>query len=270
METKSLKEITNNVFSKVRQRDICLPSHYLSAFKDEIADSVDDIEELVSIEVSRDIDKSQKILNNLENILYDTVTSLEGKREVIPKCIKEELDNLVERINSLSAELHFDELTAVHNRRWLFKQFLDEKEKFKESGTIAFIDLNDFKEINDSHGHVTGDKALTFLTSFIKTSLSKKMQISDFHIVRFAGDEFIVLFSENIEDSEARKIMEKLAKSISSKKLKPTTGEIRKTFKLSFSYGIVHFNGGEEFYKCIERADKDMYLMKKMRKEQRD
>ena len=61
--------------------------------------------------------------------------------------------------------------------------------KFQNDGKMAFIDLNKFKIINDTHGHLLGDLVLKYLVKF----LQKELAYEGVNVMRYAGDEFMVL-----------------------------------------------------------------------------
>jgi len=271
--SKTLEEITHNVMSRVKYLDICLPTHYLKEFKSEVED-IDNIEDLVSEEIIKDLDKSKKIIESTELVLKKTIDKVseinqccDFSRNDIAEIVKQEMTSLLEKLNDLNHELHFDELTGAKNRRWLFKEFLTNEKMFKTNGVMAFMDLNDFKNINDKFGHITGDKALIYFVSFIKNEVSKYTK--QFKIVRFAGDEFILLFNDGITKLKVKNILESISHKIEKQKLKPANTDTDDFFKIGFSYGIVDFYSGDCFNEVIENADFSMYEMKSLRKKER-
>ena len=267
-ENKDLKEITFNVISKIKYREICLPSNYIEEFNLEIENVK--FKEIVSDQISKDLNKSQDLLEKT----YSLINSSSKKIESISECnsvenfVREEMSNLLEKINNLSHELHFDELTGAKNRRWLFKEFLDNEKVFKNNGIMVFTDLNDFKGINDIFGHITGDKALIYFVSFLNKRLNKYCKDS-FKIIRFAGDEFIILFNEDSNLKKIKNIMRFISLDIEKQKLKSANSNKSKIFKVGFSYGVINFKKGDYFSKTIEFADSNMYEMKAIRKSNR-
>jgi len=267
-EEKSLEEITKNVFSKIKFKEICLPSNYLEEFNSEVKESK--LMDLVTKRISKDLDRSQNLLEKTYEIINETRTKVcsLSKCDSVESFIKKEMQDLLKKINDLSSELHFDELTGAKNRRWLFKTYLNEEKCFKENGVMVFMDLNNFKDINDTFGHITGDKALVYFVSFLKKEMSK--YIEDFKIIRFAGDEFILLFNNSeINSNKVKNIMQAISLKMEKQKLKPANSSKNDFFKVGFSYGVVEFNSGSLFSEVIETADSGMYLMKSVRKEER-
>ena len=105
------------------------------------------------------------------------------------------LSILIIYINIQNYRLHTDYLTGVYNRReadYLLKNKIHNKTPGRSFLGIL-IDIDNFKEINDRYGHLTGDKVLEISAELIKNSLRK-----DDFVARYGGDEFLVLL--NIKD----------------------------------------------------------------------
>lgn len=89
------------------------------------------------------------------------------------------------------ANARIDILTAIPNRRALMERLIEETERAKRYGhalSIAYVDIDDFKHINDRHGHAGGDQVLKDLSS----TLRQTIRASDF-LARMGGDEFAIL-----------------------------------------------------------------------------
>jgi diguanylate cyclase (GGDEF)-like protein len=164
------------------------------------------------------------------------------------------ITKLQKKLELLEEEIYLDDLTKCHNRKWLFDKLLKSL-NFKEKGVISFVDIDKFKDINDSYGHLVGDKVLYLIASMLK-------EIDDSYVVRYGGDEFIVLSF----NSTAKKIelsLEKINNSFKTKSLK--CHEDR--FKTSISFGIYEFEKGDIFFDILEIVDARMYEHKRRRKE---
>lgn len=105
----------------------------------------------------------------------------------------DEIGDLAQSFQAMQQRLQTDHLTTLPNR-YAFEQALGEainrlescpSEKF----AVMFIDVNDFKKVNDNHGHEIGDNVLIELALRLRTQVRKKDMVA-----RFAGDEFVVLF----------------------------------------------------------------------------
>ena len=96
---------------------------------------------------------------------------------------------------------HTDYLTGAPNRRWLFQVIQTEigrARRYKHPFTLAYIDVDNFKSINDLWGHQTGDKVLSTLV----TQITNRLRKTDY-IARVGGDEFILLLPETDQASAA-------------------------------------------------------------------
>lgn len=156
----------------------------------------------------------------------------------------------------LKEHANYDSLTELYNRRMFLEQsnkLLELCRREREEAVIYFIDLNDFKIINDNHGHEAGDMVLRTIAKRLKESFRS----SDL-VCRFGGDEFIIFTISNDEKTANDTIKEHIQKNVSK--------EIvfnENTFKISCSIGISSFpNDGLDMEKLISIADKDMYKNK--------
>ena len=153
-----------------------------------------------------------------------------------------------------------DELTGISNRRGfiqLAQHSLNLCLREENDVVLIFIDLDNFKPINDEFGHAEGDLALVAFAKLIKNTFRS----SDV-FARLGGDEFVILLS-NTSQSQGEKITAKLNKSLTEYNQKTNRG-----YTLSFSFGIKAFN--RQKHQTIEEllADGDslMYQLKKHQK----
>ncbi|MFC4270971.1 diguanylate cyclase [Sneathiella chungangensis] len=164
-----------------------------------------------------------------------------------------------ERIRELEALSTTDELTGLHNRRGLqdfMTRVLAMARRHHEEGVLAFLDLNDFKDINDRYGHNAGDDALCLFAETIRRNL----RTSDF-VARIGGDEFVfVLTRTDEENGRARAFA--IQREISATSI---SARGRKVF-LKASMGIVPFDGNSDFNELMSAADLAMYENKKANK----
>ncbi|HUK54771.1 MAG TPA: GGDEF domain-containing protein [Candidatus Binatia bacterium] len=144
-----------------------------------------------------------------------------------------------------------DALTGLYNRRFAEQRLLAETDRSKRYGhplTVLLIDLNDFKRINDRHGHLAGDLVLK---EFAKR-LSRSVRVSDIP-VRMGGDEFLVVLPECPEDQIPGLI----------KRLTGLEVEYRgASISVRFSAGAAGFDPRETPEQMLERADQALYAQK--------
>lgn len=139
-----------------------------------------------------------------------------------------------------------DALTGIPNRNALYQRLYEEIER-QGKFCVIFIDINDFKRVNDSYGHIVGDDVLRKATGKIKTIL----RTSDF-IARFGGDEFVVLLPRT-DQKEGEKIAERIGQQ------KIPVGDML----IGLSWGLSTFpDDGNTLDQIIECADRRMYCYK--------
>lgn len=157
-----------------------------------------------------------------------------------------------DRIGFLEQLSVTDELTGIPNRRGLRQalgQVLAAAARHGETGTLGFIDLDAFKEINDVHGHLAGDAVLRFVAKKLKAHTR-----STDTVARIAGDEFaIVLTRCNAEQGHKR--IRKLQTEINGSVVEYGNKEI----EVYCSVGTTGFDGKSDPAEVIENADKCMY-----------
>lgn len=119
----------------------------------------------------------------------------------------------------------------------------------KDGQVVVVTDLNDFKIINDTYGHQTGDEALVYFSRYIMNSLSEKDSM-----IRMGGDEFMLLF----RDISVQQVMEKMA--LLAEGLHSFPHE-QCEIPLTFSYGVSEVTS--DFSDCYKKADQRLYQMKK-------
>ncbi len=148
----------------------------------------------------------------------------------------------------------YDGLTNVYNRTYAFdklKEIFENSISFKKT-CLIYIDLDNFKQINDTKGHDEGDKVIRSFAKF----LYKNFRRSDV-VARIGGDEFLVI----AHDCDSGNIRRKL------ERLRIVTEKLFKDYGISFSYGFVVLpDEAESLEIAIKIADERMYKDKKLRK----
>ncbi len=154
--------------------------------------------------------------------------------------ITETLSRLNQR---LRAQANTDPLTGALNRNGLVSAAgiaIALSERAREPLSIAVIDLDDFKGVNDRVGHVEGDRILTELVSLWKSGIR-----SGDALARVGGDEFVIVMPST-GDLPARKLLERL----------------RRNSPVGWSVGVELWKAGDTLDGCIARADRDLYRAK--------
>lgn len=183
-------------------------------------------------------EKTMARLYDLENRFHRQVEN-EAKRRTT------RMTDRVEKIREISLR---DPLTKVLNRAGIDSEVASMvSDPYVKTFSLALIDLDKFKEINDTHGHIVGDETLKFLADFI----TKKNRRTDI-LGRFGGDEFLLMMP-NINAPEAMKILDRIRREI----------DAHADPHFTISVGIATYPyDGHSLKKLLLTADKGAYLSK--------
>jgi diguanylate cyclase (GGDEF)-like protein len=162
---------------------------------------------------------------------------------------------LYEHARSLSVT---DELTLLHNRRYFLDELQREIKRADRSGmplSLMMIDIDKFKQYNDTHGHPAGDELLRRLSRYLGGGLRE----TDF-LARYGGEEFTVIMPETAKD-QARLIAERLRAG--TLKNFPTKIGTSLNGGITLSIGVAEFGpDADSLQQLIASADKALYRAK--------
>ena len=154
--------------------------------------------------------------------------------------------------------VYIDDLTGVLNRRYLYERLKDEIESVDREGRslwMAIIDVDDFKAINDTYGHLEGDNILREVASIFRRSV----RASD-KVIRFGGDEFILLLIDGGLIS-ALTVLKRIRENISRHRF--STGIAGLTIEVSISIGLAGYpDDTTDADKLLSLADEALYIAK--------
>ena len=163
---------------------------------------------------------------------------------------------LEDEIRRLSDEVSTDQLTQIANRRGLIASFEIESSRAQRNGAplaIGLLDIDNFKQLNDTLGHQTGDEALKFLAQRVKDALRPGDVVA-----RYGGEEFVVLLPAT-PAHEAQATVTRLQRGLSANLF---MHEGKQTF-VTFSAGVTLHRDGETLESALERADVALYEAKR-------
>lgn len=166
------------------------------------------------------------------------------------------VEGCIQRKEYTQKNIILDHLTGAYTKKYFYVRIKEEKNLFQRregAFSLAFIDLDKFKEINDNFGHMAGDYILQNFVDILKSNLRTTDQV-----FRFGGDEFIVIFI-NTNSKEAYNLLEKVRIEVEKRNFE-FAGD---RFNISFSAGITTIkNVNETIEEVMGRADKLLYKSK--------
>ena len=168
----------------------------------------------------------------------------------------ERVRQLEDELRQLSMEVGTDQLTQIANRRGLLRQFEVEQSRIEREGivlAVGLLDIDNFKRLNDTLGHNTGDEALKFLARRVGEMLRPTDTLA-----RYGGEEFVVLLPATPLD-EAQQALTRLQRVLSAELF---MHEDRQTF-VTFSAGVTLYRGDEALEAALQRADEALYEAKR-------
>ena len=147
---------------------------------------------------------------------------------------------------------YIDDLSGLYNRKYM-NHYLNKLQNNKTKHVYGFLmDINEFKAINDTYGHLKGDHALIQFGKILQHSIDK-----DSVAIRMGGDEFVV-FAKLQSDTEAVKLKKRIENNVRQFNI-----HSKEPFHLSFSIGIAKYNG-KNIDTFLSAMDDSMYEAKNM------
>jgi len=257
-EVRELEESINKIFERKKI------SQDITHFEDELNSSIKEVEDSLKgnniDEISRII-KAQilRIKKIVEEKRQRELKRLNETEKVIEE-LKKRVDEAEKKAHEMKREAKelekiamTDPLTGVFNRTAFEKRLEEDMERFRGGGppfSLIILDMDNLKDINDSFGHDTGDRAIKEMVSVIKEVFRK-----DDFICRIGGDEFAIV-AEGIPEAVLEERMEGFVK-----RLKDISKE-RLGFEIEISYGISSASPGRDLKDLFKIADSRMYDQK--------
>lgn len=194
-----------------------------------------------------------------DETLAETLSDLGhlAERELLTTDLWNAQSQLVSKLGTARRQALLDTLTRVWNRRGgteLLELILQESESSHEKIAVVVVDIDNFKAVNDRHGHATGDQALRKIAASITASVRPDDVVS-----RFGGDEFVVILRDAAPDV-CRLVADRICSNVQKTRVRTSDGGLDVTVSL----GMAVSDLGEKVTaaQIIERADKALYHAK--------
>ena len=171
---------------------------------------------------------------------------------------KDQVEKLHKELQSARGEALIDPLTGIFNRRGfegVAKQTFDDQSALAKGVSLLMVDIDHFKKVNDTYGHLFGDKIIRVIAETLKSKIRGHDSVA-----RLGGEEFAVLLTET--DAEgARAVAENLRQSIEKGKIKrlDTQDQIS---GITISIGVSTYAKGKSVVDMLDQADKALYVSK--------
>ncbi len=202
------------------------------------------LQEVVVAESRADVPRPSQIVEANEQLVLATLRA------------QAEADEAMQQLGHASLAAGLDALTQIPGRGWMLDQLAQAIVQAKQHGTrlaVLYLDLDNFKQINDTLGHAAGDQVLKLITHRLVTSIRE----TDF-VSRYGGDEFLILLTDISQPSDAAMIAQKI---ISTLDMPSRVGDY--VLRLTASIGLsIYPDDGDAADTLIDRADTAMYRAK--------
>jgi len=207
---------------------------------------IEDLREL-KMQIAREVSELSRI-----------VVEKRRQEETMYASMEKRFDLLQDKLRQTRQEGLLDPLTNVGNRRCIDRAInRATREPGEKPLILALLDIDDFKVINDDHGHQAGDQALVQVAEWLKAHVRP----GDF-LGRYGGDEFVILFFDTPLPQAEMRFLQLLA-NIAGSRFEFADGEELRSARLTLSCGLSVATAGDKPGDLMRRADKALYQAKK-------
>ena len=231
-------------------------SHSTGSFHDMLEDSARLIEQAKTIAdiapVLKEVVGATRTMANDSESARNELQSMKKKAEATEL----ELSKLHQELDRVSAQARHDPLTGALNRQGLDEALGRELSKVRRQDTplcMALLDIDNFKRLNDTLGHATGDTALAHLAS-----VAREVMRPQDTLARYGGEEFVILLPDTSLENGIE-AMTRLQRELTKRFFLAGTEKVL----ITFSAGVAQLASGETGPDAIKRADQAMYLAKR-------
>ena len=204
----------------------------------------------------------KKTFSGVDKVFSIVLTAIYTRNRLISYIANfHDITQISEHVHALTHQSNHDPLTGATNRSAMNDRLewaIDHAKSTDTTVALFFIDLNDFKLINDTHGHETGDKLLSGIVYNLRACLRNSDTIA-----RFGGDEFVII----IEDIKNKEHIETVYKAVQAALNEPIIINSTLVITAKASIGIAQYpEDASDAQSLLKAADEQMYIAKKQKK----
>lgn len=196
----------------------------------------------------------------VQKVISDTRAAEKSQRhlESHVHTLLSEVESLRKEIFQIKEESQTDSLTGIPNRKAFdsaLEQMIHDAREKKQKFCVMIADIDHFKQFNDTHGHLVGDKVLRFVAATLKRGLKGRDTAA-----RYGGEEFTIILPQT-DLAGGYSVAEQIREAVSAGKL--VDKENHATLgKITISIGVAEFYMSDLPNPLIQRADRGLYLAK--------
>ena len=240
---------------KMVQEALAIVSGHGKSFNTHFGDSMERFEALARID---DVRQLKAELVREVATLRETVSERQKVFEGTLQNFNHRVQLLERQLTMTREEATLDPLTRVMNRGGFDRSCRQWLTTEKLQFVLAMVDVDNFKRINDVHGHIIGDRALTVVAQTLNTSVRQRSDV----VARVGGDEFAMLISD-LSMPQAENRLRMVGASLASANIETPDGA---PLTLTLSCGLAEHSAGDTVESLMERADRALYEAKKLGK----
>lgn len=220
----------------------------------EIDNSLPEISAMFEMSLVENHEREQVIHEARELLLERSISSIKQSEDD-----RRHIENITSRIENIEKSSRLDHLTKAYNREYIEALLVDEFREATKNGwslSLAFIDVDDFKHINDAFGHLVGDEILKLISGFFLSNIRETDVLA-----RFGGDEFLLMLPGSTSEI-AKAVLERLVelfKGAVTLKVKDIDLSARVSIGLATHMGEIEFENCKDF---MVAADEALYKAK--------
>ncbi len=243
LDDQEITAITNNL-----QEIADTSRESLDAFQNQIEKHDGYIDQSIEAIEEKDVQK----MGQLKEKIHDLEEENRHLKEILEENRKR-LELIENEFKKQAKEAEIDELTKVYNRK-AFQKDIEAMDLSKIPYSLIIVDVDNFKKINDTFGHLVGDKILQELGEIFNTYVRTGTKV-----YRYGGEEFVIILPHTDLEG-AKKLALRLKEVIAHHAVKL---EDEKSLTFTASFGVAQKREGESYKEVLERADEALYQAKK-------